>query len=549
MSTERTRSEDGVALIAALLAVVVLTGLAIVFLSITVSENRATGAERRRETAIHVAEAATDDVIFNVNKSLTYVTTYDGSLCTGDPTSCSTRHIYLQHGTDTYTDEKTWARAVADDLSQTSLTRTGFGEAVGIRPVETTSSTAPMDVVFGVGYIPDRDTVRAGAGKVRVVKLQIQPGVFSPAQAFLVNGDMTIGGGAQTDGITGNVHANGNVFRAGTSGDCSGSSGFCIRGRLSMTGTLRAEPAPDGAELSDSQQTTMDQNNVCPVGLSVPCAAEHIEEGAIRKQVPQFTASYWYKPSQQLNRFTAGGTVDARWWILCPDGEVKQPAGDSIHPKTICGDDVTYPVYWRPALSGNFHGWTFNANCPDTDLSGACWVGDKIVSGAYFVYNSNALTNGGRGAVSVLVSCAGTGHNDAALLTDRTLNPCGGVDGGLNGNYKMAGQPDLVPAIPGLHFVADRDIIVNGQSDTEIDGLIMAREQVRTEGQGDLAGSIVADDCHERDAAGACTAGKRHSTASPVEFNSAKGSFTVSYNERIRLALPGITRIVAWNEL
>lgn len=538
MSNDRHHDESGVALIAALLAVVILTGLAVVFVATAVFESRATGNERRFETAIHTAEAATDDVILNVNGDLGHSTTYDG---TSD-------HVYLAHGGDTYTDEEEWARAVADATDAARMTTTGFGEAIGIRPVDSTGD--PMDLVFGVGYIPNRADALSGSGRIRVVKLQIQPGVFSPAQAFLVNGDLTIGGGAQTDGITGNVHANGNVFVEGQSGDCSG-SGLCVRGRLSMTGTLRKGPAPSGPEFTDGEQETFDTEHVCPLGDPFPCEAEHIEEGAQHKDVPAFHASFFYEPSKKLSTFTSGGTVDARWWILCPDGDVKKPAGDSTHPRTICGDDTNHEPFWVDGQTNNFHGWDWNNSCGDFG-NNPCWTGDKVVSGAFFVYNSNAVTNGGRGAVSVMVSCDGGSATDAELLDDATVNPCDS-NGDKAGNYFMKGQPDFVPAYEGIHFIVDRDIIINGQAGTEIDGAIMAREQVRAEGQGDIRGSIVANNCHVRDndpasnTFGECLT--RHSTNSPVEQNSAKGSFVVDYNERLRIGLPGITRIIAWNEL
>lgn len=544
MWVERCRDESGVALIAALLGVVVVSGVVIVLVATAVFQSRVTGRERQFETAVHAAEAATDDVIVNVNLRLNHFTTYDGS------GNSSEAHVYLEHDGVTYTDEKAWARAVGDDLStQTVVTRTGFGEAVGIRPLDAAGGDE-MDLLFGVGYIPDREGALNGQGQIRVLKLHIQPGRFAPAQAFLVNGDLTLGGGAQTSGITGNVHANGDIFVEGQSGDCSG-SGLCVRGRLSATGSLRKGPAPTGPDFTSTEREQFDLNHVCPTDPdgspnTPPCGPGNVELKAARHQVPSFHASTFYDPTKQLNRDPATN-VDTRWWILCPGGNVKKPGPPDVHPRTVC-NSATYPVFWN-GQTNNFHGWVWRNSCGEFNNK-PCWEGDKIVSGAYFVYDANAVSNGGRGSVSIFASCSGAGFTDAQLLDlsseGRGLNPCDG-QGDRNGNYVMKGKPDFKPALPGVHFIADRDIIVNGQAGTQIDGLIAAREQARTEGSGDLSGSIIADDCHDRAADGTCNI--RHSTGSIVGENSAKGNFIVSYNERIRLPLPGITHIVSWNEL
>lgn len=540
-TNQRESDQSGVALIAAMFALVILGGLAVIFMATATFESRATGNERRFETSLHVSEAATDDIIVNVNEDLAYSTTYDGT----------TKHVHLEHNSNTYSDEEQWALDVASATADAFLTKSGSGEAIGIRPVDP-STGKPVDVVYGVGYMPDRDRAVAGNGRIRVLKLQIQPGVYSPSQAFLVDGDLTLGGGASTDGITGNVHANGDVFIEGSSGDCD-DGGICVRGKLSMTGTLKKGPAPSGPEFTDSEQAAWDEEHVCPLAdLPTPCGADDITEGAGPKDVGDFTALTFYDdyhtrlhdsdPNNDpppLNRgvdSSTGNVVEARWWVLCPDGKIRVPDG-TTKPATLCASTAT--PYWQQGQTANFHGWVFKSgSCSDfgstpaassTTKNYSCWVADKVVSGAYYVHNSNAVTNGGSGAVSVLVACSGS---DPAPAADN----CTSDPGGQSGSYWMKGQPKLTPAIPGIHFVADRDILLNGQAGTEVDGFIGAREQIDNAGQGDLNGSIVA-------------LNRPHTLGSPVELNAARGSFRVSYNKRLKIPIPGITQIIAWNEL
>lgn len=545
MSTRNPHDESGVALIAALLAVVILSGLAVVFMATSVFQSKVTGNERRFETAIHAAEASTDDVIVNTNADFEHNTTFDG---------VSEDHVHLvdRDGVTYAADqEEEWAIAVAAQTDGSQVTRTGFGEAVGIRPLDSAGGEV-MDVVFGVGFVPDRDRALDGPGRVRVITLEIQPGAFSPQHAFLVDGNLTLGGGAQTSGITGNVHANGDVFVEGSSGDCSG-SGLCVNGILSMTGTLKKGPADTGPEMTDAEQAAFDDDHVCTEADmddgGPPCSSDDntpdIREGAAHQDVGVFNAMTFYDPHERLNRFVdpnTGNVVEPRWWVLCDDGTVRSSEWDpDATPAFVCDNA---PEHWADGDTNNFHGWDWETNCGEFD-NNPCWQADKLVSGAYYVHNSNAVTNGGSGAVTVMVGCAGVDDDPVA-------SNCTG-DGALNGNYFMKGQPSFTPALSSVHFIADRDVVVEGQAGTELDGFIGAREQTATAGKGDLNGSIVALDCQvkETDANGDPTGGcnTRHTAGSIVERNSAKGNFNVSYNGRIKLKIPGLTQILSWNEM
>ncbi|MGH3442633.1 MAG: hypothetical protein ACRDUY_11450, partial [Nitriliruptorales bacterium] len=141
---DRLRDETGVALIFALLSAVILGGVAVLFLATTVNEIRFTGAARDIEIALHVAEAASDEVVARVNREEDFATTWSG----GD--------ITLDDGT-LASDESTrdWVEAMADLLAADGVDPvvTGrTGEAYGIRPVD--GSGDPRDMVFGISAVP-----------------------------------------------------------------------------------------------------------------------------------------------------------------------------------------------------------------------------------------------------------------------------------------------------------------------------------------------------------------------------------------------------------
>lgn len=520
MSTRTLRDEEGIALVTALLAVVILAGLATLFAATAVFETRSTTSEQRFETAMHAAEASTDDIILNVTKDLSYHTTYDGA--TND-------HVYLEHNGTTYTDEEAWARDVAADTDSSLMTTTGFGEAVGIRPLHP-STSEPMDLLFGIGYLPNRAAVLADQklARSRVTKLQIQPEDFAPNHALLSNGDLTLGGSAETQGVSGDVHANGDVYIAGN-GDCSDTAKWCVDGDLTMTGQLLDE---SGTPLTDAQVDSKVR----------PGVTGNIEEDAAPQHTPPFRASDLYDPSEPLNSFfdpNTGATVEGRWWVLCPPGyggitqasvRKPDPGGVNTTPKQVC---LNEPAHWKDGDTANFHGWDWNTSCGEFG-NNPCWVGDKVVSGAFYMYKANAVTNGGRGAVTMFTSVGAEGDEEPGGLTA--------------GNIHMKGQPLFRPGLPDLISVAERDIIVNGRSGTDIEGIFLAHEQFKNEGTGDIRGSMVGHDqsLTETNASGDPV---RSTPNSPVDRSSTKGSFTINYDLKLRIPVPGIVQITAWNEL
>lgn len=501
MWRDRTHGEDGIALVAAMLAVIIIGGLVAVMVATAQHQTRATGVERRFETSVHAAEAGADEVILNVNEDLSYVTR-DSS---GDD------HVY-NPGAMT---EQEWVLAEA---ANTNTVTTAFGEAVGIRPKDTTTGR-PIDVIYGVGYVPSRGHP---AAKVRVLKYQVEPGDYSPSTAILIDGDLHIGQGANVGGFSGNVHANGNVHISATGGDCS-NDGFCVTGDLTASGDINK--TKDELHPQNVQGDVRDfEDGVAPQPVRVfsvkpdfylPWEPVKDAKGIVqRPKKPRFEGT---EPVPTKLNSDPSNSVEARWWDLCPGGEVKTPAEPpdaNTYPEPCTGQLV-----WKKGVTNNFHGWSWNGT----------WQGNSVVTGAYYVHRSNASINGARGAVTVLASAISTA--------------AGGAEGNLKFGGNTGGQ-GLKPALPNVLFVADRDVEFAGTSGSTFEGFIGAREQVDARGNGSLTGTIVGANKSLHDPENVA-----HTTGSPVSQNAFSGNLHVTYDTQLRIPIPGITLITAWNEM
>lgn len=525
------RDEEGVALVFAMLAVIILAGLGVLFMTTATHQSRFTGNERKFETAIHAAEAGVDRVITNVNQALEYRTRYDSA---GTPA-----HVYLEHDgcvNDPCDTEAEWLLAVAND-PDTPVVKTGFGEAVGIRPLDADGN--PMDTVFGVGYVPSRaDAPPAGNGRVRYVKVGIEPGVFSPQHAFFANGDLMLGGSALTGGITGHVHSNKNVLLDG--------SNWKVDGNLTAVQDIK--------KTSGYVLTEEDQQDLTPDRVT-----GHARSGATFETSANAPIAAWkFREAHESAILNADSqspaSVDARWWDLCVNGsgvgEVRLP-GETLVP---CSGDL----HWTSGQTSEFHGWTY-------DSSADRWNADRVVSGVFYVHESNARIGGGTGSVTVLASAERDGTPDETDWESykRGADGDGGdpgylenpptTAGGTSGNIIIEGNPTLAHAIPGVQLVADRDIILKGQSGTTFEGLIAAHEQIANAGSAALNGAVFAEDSW-RSPSEPTSPGSWVGPGSAIGFNDctttcAKGNMNVSYNGTILAALPGVTRLTSWDEL
>ncbi len=505
MLHDRMRSEEGVALIFALFAIIILGGIAAVMVSLARAELRATAQARDFEAAIHVAEAGADVVIAALNDDRDHLTSGPSGAHALDPSTVSTP-----------ADRLAWARSVAN--GNCTLVETGFGETCGIRPVDVVSGR-PLNVIYGVGYVP----TRANPSKVRVVRIEFDRGFFKPSKAIVTGGDLTISGNATIGGLEGNVHSNGDLNVSGGS--------VSISGDLSYSGTL----------VGDS------------TGTATAAPPEPLTAATARSLYPQALGHY----------ATSGGAYTGDWYDLCPDGRVRAPDIDTANAP----DPLTAPFYppglpagrypcsgevlWD-ATTAEFRGW---------EPSGAKWQisGNSCdLDGIYYVFGRNATISGNPGSKKdgCTTDRDGDGVPDGVKMTilvealpadHAAPNPCVaavGDNGSLSGNFTMSGNtvwfPFLGNPLPtggtGVAVIADRDIQITGNPDQDFAGFYSAHEQVKLSGNPSMVGAIQAED--------ACDV-----PGSPVHENSISGNISLTFDGGLNLPLEGIVRITAWNEL
>lgn len=187
---------------------------------------------------------------------------------------------------------------------------------------------------------------------------------------------------------------------------------------------------------------------------------------------------------------------------LCPDATVRANAA------TVC----TGPVLGTGLLSG-WNGWRFSAT--RWSLNGTPPVG------GYYVYHADAMVSGSPGSPLSpwLGAIVVEGLRIGSILT--------------NGDLRISSNPTLHAYAEGVALVVERDLRVSGNG--EIQGAVMAGEQVDWSGGGSLIGSLTA-------------AGSVDTTGSPVSANSASGNFSL----RAEFGAPsmqGGVRRTSWHEL
>jgi hypothetical protein len=346
MSPLRNMASDerGMALVIALLAVIILGGLATVFVATAMTESRVTGIGRDHEVAIHVAEAASDAAVARVNVDKAWYTTGDDGA------------YELPAGLDEDA-QKVWVLdVVLNDDSLDPLVTGTSGEGFAIRPVD--EDGEPLDMIFGVGFVPSRDN----AQRTRIIKLRYDRVTFSAKQAILACGDMDIGGSGTVEGLQGNVHSNGAIHITGT--------GHSIAQKLSATGGL----------------TGNDPN------------AGDVEEGSMAEHCPTLSAEDFY--GRSVPPYTCypgvagceGMPTDVLWWDLCPDGTARQ-AGPSPCTGT--------PVFDQSKKgAGNHLGWSYKLQ-----QGRVTWSVQNIQPGVFYIHEGDAsITGQGSGRVTLFTA-------------------------------------------------------------------------------------------------------------------------------------------------
>jgi hypothetical protein len=388
------RSEDGVALMTALLAVLILSGLALVFVARATAETRASGTSRNHEVAIHTAEAAADVQIAAINALNSHVTR---------------DNVNVQVQGPGVVNEDTWARSLLPRMRGSAAWVAGdSGEAYAVRPVDAAGD--PIEAIYAVGATPSFDAPNA---QVRAIKMQVAQDNFIPRFALLTDGDLKFGGNAaivhpdcvpaQPETCIADVHVNKGFTNPGSSST--------VQGQIRVAG------------------------GTCPSGVTAVKGCAHADVAVY--PIPEFTARSFYM--RDLDKLRAdpdpGRLVD--WYDLCPDGTVRPPS--------VAGPCRSTEVVWPADDTGNnFRGWDFK-------LSQNEWSSSALDSGVFYVYRANASINGSAGAgqraVSVIVEGGGTANRsgnleirgnpalqaalpDVLFITDRDLAMSGTASGG-----------------------------------------------------------------------------------------------------------------------
>lgn len=417
--TELLEGESGVALVAALLAVLILGGISVVFVSMTTTTSRVTAVSRDAEIALHVAEAGVDELIARINWDEDHVVDPD------------------EHEVDldgmSEAQQREWAlQAVLDDDDLAPLRSGTSGDSFGIRPVH--PDDGPYDLVFGVGLVPSRDD----PARVRVIRVRYDRAFFQPKHGLLGCGSIEVAGNARITGDLGHVHANGSV-------DFDGSS-YLIEGRLSA-----------GSVTGDSSKAGV------------------VEVPSVEEVCPRVRALDFYgRANEPYTCYEGSACADTppdgkdgrkvRWWDLCSDGTARR-GGSSP-----CDGEIVFDQAKKSAA--NHMGWSYQANRNE-------WSTQSLRSGIYYVHEARASISGsGTGTVSVLVGADGsdageTGNlewkgsskMDAALdgltlVTDRDLDFQGSSSGGgseIEGLIAVGEQADLggTARIHGSVYVRD----------------------------------------------------------------------------------------------
>jgi len=183
----RAAGEEGFALVGVLLALLVMTGLAVLFQVAAVAEIRVTDRQRAQVSALPAAEAGAELVAARVIENRAVVTAGPGGAqhqLTGGLSDAQQRQWAI--------DQYYLAKASG------GVTAVPGGTTYGLRPV-VAATTTPADVIFGVGEVND---------VLRVVRMDITPAAFTPPRAVSTHLDLNVRDTAVVRGSVGGVHAN-----------------------------------------------------------------------------------------------------------------------------------------------------------------------------------------------------------------------------------------------------------------------------------------------------------------------------------------------------
>jgi hypothetical protein len=479
------------ALPSVLLAILILSGLSAVFVAVSMAQSGATGSTRDFENAVHAAEAGAEQVITRINVS--------------PKNSYTTGHQWTAPA-----DEKAWALGIARAASPTDENRisTSNGWGYGIRPVN--AQGKPMDVLYGVGEVTGSSGTRT-----RVVKMQIDVGMFTVTHAVLSHGPVRIDkSSVQVTGQTGNVHTNAHV--ALSTPTISGRVTAC---RPNSTAQGCVGSANNSGSFRKPGNATLHSPETSQPAVPVPGidALEWYE----KRFNPRYSGT-WFDPDNADGAFGSPPdptTYDGLWFDMCiRPGEtyatVQVPASEGgsactgtwqtawnakqvvrLMPRVSCGSGFETQTQPGESKGGLFKGW--HAHSSRWHL---CHVpGDGI----FYAVGGHPIE-------------IDKDHPESAKVTILT-------DGAIN----MTGARSFEPAMEDLLFAAERPITVSS-GPHQLRGVISTQQHLTLKGTAYLEGSVMA----------------QGTTQSTISDN-----FHINYDGGMRVPFGGTTRITAWNEL
>lgn len=488
MLHERRHDEEGVALVFAMLVTLVIAGLVAVMMARSLTETRLTTSARDRETAIHVAEAGIDHVIVGTNGADDFVTTTPG----GVP------HEFTPALTSDLADQKAWAIQLASDDTQCAVVATPGGETCGIRPQK---SGTELPWIFGVGFVPSRDDPE----KTRVVKIQFDKGFFSPEKAILTQGDLDFR--STICGDAADVHTNGDVIVRGDTVSCADPDG-----NVTSTGTYD----PGGTVGPDSGQVSRSQ------------------------PIPQVRAETVYEreaANEAARDDASTSAYEGTWFDLCPDGLVRAPLLDASDELVRDSNGDVQPCA-GPVLSSdsvNYVGWFFDATTGTWETTPRV-----ILDGIYYVHHANAAVSGNLNGTTGVVNVTVVIDAEGDIVGQPDTGDCATRDGAASGNIQLTGVGGgaMNPYLQDLLFLADGDFVNAGNNSTQLNGVVLAHEQIKLGGTATYTGAVISE--------GACDSSN---SPVPLHGNVATGNFLLTHNGDLAIPLDSLTRITAWNEL
>ncbi|MFA5889609.1 MAG: hypothetical protein WDA27_01440 [Actinomycetota bacterium] len=190
---------------------------------------------------------------------------------------------------------------------------------------------------------------------------------------------------------------------------------------------------------------------------------------------------------------------------LCPDATVRVTAA------VACAGVVA-----GTGLARGWNGWRY---------AGARWIvtSDEVGDGGFYVYRSDVAISGNIGSVS---------NPWRATIVVEGLKAGSNL---INGDLAISSNVVLRAWKQGVAIVAERDVRLTGGTTREVQGMILAGEQVDIPGSGTIIGSVVA-------------AGTSSTLGSPVSANSVTGSVVIRAEFGAPSVQGGVTPL-RWGEL